>query len=66
MKTVKELKDFLENMPDEAILIAKVLIDGDFVYYDDLDVYNDKMSRLNPSSMRWQFDSNGHPCVIFY
>ena len=69
MTTVKELKDFLENIPDDTILISKFYTDTNIengVFACGIDIGEALMRRDQEHPFIWYFDPNGCHCIVFY
>ena len=64
MKTVKELKQLLEKIPEETPLLVKFYIsDFDWTYFQNVDVFFQPMTQIEKSD-EWKYDSKGQLSLI--
>ena len=64
MKTVKELKQLLEKIPEETPLLVKFYIsDFDWTYFQNVDVFFQPMIQIEKSD-EWKYDSKGQLSLI--
>lgn len=66
MKTVKELRELIKDLPDDALIMIRFMYDdGDWEYCNNIDAEILPMSQ-NPKNREYTIDNNGKDYLVIF
>lgn len=64
--TVKALKEFLQDLPDDMPVMIEELRQTEEAYYNNIGLKVKSMKPILKTNIRWEPDDDGKECLVIY